>query len=101
MIVANTSTTQLGAYTVYERPRFDNPAWAVYIVFKNEKLIGKSFSRPDLGCCQWLERQQGVYATQEQSAKLTSYGAMQVSLRRRGRPRKADAERELQEALAS
>lgn len=56
MLIAETFTFTLGRYTVQQRPRFDSPAWAVYIIFRGAKLIGKSFSRPDLDCCKWLER---------------------------------------------
>jgi hypothetical protein len=65
MIIAATSSYTLGRFTVQQRPRFDNPAWAVYIVFLGERLIGKSFSMPDIGCCEWLQRN-SVYATDSQ-----------------------------------
>lgn len=52
----------LGKFTVHEALRKDNPAWPQYAVYLGHNLIGKSFSRPDLSCCQWLERTQGVYA---------------------------------------
>lgn len=80
---------RLGPYTVLQRPRFDSPAWAVYIVHRGDKYVGKSFSRPDEGCCQWLERQELnriIYA--EQSANLPRY-----SMPRRGRPSNAERKR--------
>lgn len=61
MIVAGTSTFTLSSFTVRVRPRFDNPAWAVYLVFAGERLIGKQFSIPTLSDCEWLQRQ--IYAT--------------------------------------
>lgn len=75
MIIAQTSTFVLGDFTVQERPRFDNPAFAVYIVLRAGCFIGKSFSRPDLDCCKWLARQKSeelVYA--ECSAPLKDKG---------------------------
>lgn len=83
---------ELGKFIVHERTRFDNPAWPVYFVFLRGKLVGKSFSRPDLGCCEWLEQQHRVdclvYA--EQSARLTEHSIQSLGCHRRagpGRPR--------------
>lgn len=50
---------RLGRYTVVQRLRFDNPAWPQYVIFAGDKLVGKSFSMPDEGWCQFLE-QQGI-----------------------------------------
>lgn len=55
MIIAATSSFTLGPFTVQVRPRFDSPAWAVYIVLRGRRLIGKQFSRPSLDDCRWLE----------------------------------------------
>lgn len=57
MIIAATSTFPLGPFTVHVRPRFDSPAWAVYIILRGQRLIGKQFSRPNLDDCRWLEQQ--------------------------------------------
>lgn len=108
MTVAETKSFQIGPYTVQQRPRFDNPAFAVYIVSRDQKMVGKSFSYPDLGCCEWLERERGVYA--ESSCSSTALYRERVraaergraSYRKRaGRPRKGEAERELAEAIES
>ena len=74
-----------GPYRIQQRPRPDNSAWAQYIVFRGDRLIGKSFSLPDLGCCQWLECHAGnVYATV--SAKHKGYSARgNAALRHRAR----------------
>ena len=56
-MIADTVSFELGRYTVWQRPRFDSPAWAVYLVYLGDRLIGKSFSRPDIGQCQRLERE--------------------------------------------
>lgn len=104
MIIADTCSFTLGKFTVQQRPRPDNPAWPVYIVFRGEKLIGKSFSIPDLGCCEWLERTNGVYATPEESYQMLPLrlrGAIKERVRRpAGRPRREDSERELAEAIS-
>lgn len=52
---------QLGPYTVRAAIRIDNPAFPVYLIYHNENLVGKSFSLPDLSCCEWLERTQGQF----------------------------------------
>lgn len=70
MLIVETSTFAMGRYLVVQRPRPDNPGWAVYLVFLGETLVGKSFSMPDIGCCQWLEH--GRY-TKVRSAKLRRY----------------------------
>lgn len=65
MITADTSTFTLGEYVVHQRPRFDNPAFAVYIILLAGKLIGKQFSRPTETDCRWLllqDKEQIVYA---------------------------------------
>lgn len=101
MIVCETRTFDLGPYTVRQTPRFDNPAWPVYTIFKNDTLIGKSFSVPDLGCCRWLEINKGVYARQDethQPAPAPLRGAILAKMRRE---RAADGPDDLTEALAS
>lgn len=54
--VVEPCTFTVGAFVVRQAPRFDNPRWAVFIVFLGERLIGKSFSRPDEGWCGHLLR---------------------------------------------
>lgn len=74
MIIVDTKVYELGRFTVQQRPRPDSPAWAVYIVFLGDKLIGRQFSTPTVSDCEWLERQQHdeiVYA--RQSAALLKY----------------------------
>lgn len=95
MIIASTSTFTLGRFTVHVRPRFDNPAWAVYVVFLGERLVGKQFSIPSLSDCQWLLRTGGVYSPP------TAWHEWKAIYRKPGpgRPRKADSARELTEAL--
>lgn len=55
---------EVGPYTVRCSVRPDNPAWPQYIVMLRGKIIGKQFSRPSLEDCRWLERHEGVYATE-------------------------------------
>lgn len=90
---------KLGPYTVVEGLRRDNPAWPVYLVYKGGALIGRQFSKPCLSDCEWLDRERVVYALAEQSRSDFRKHALVV--RRRGRPRKEDAERQLAEAMAA
>ena len=82
MTIVETRTWLIAKFTIRQQPRFDNPYWAKYSVYVNGKLIGNSFSVPDLGCCEWLERTNGVYAEPSQQAK-TEYGYTAVTERRR------------------
>lgn len=90
--VAASSTFSLGPYRIRQEPMFDNPAWAHFLIFHGDRLVGLQLSYPSLSDCQWLERTSGVYATVSRWP-VTSAG--------RGRPRKAEAARELKEALAA
>lgn len=84
------TTFRLGKFTVRQQLRFDNPAFAQFVVFIGERLIGKSFSMPDLGCCEWLERQADldrvVYA--KDSAKPRVYTVV-----KNGRPSNGEKNR--------
>lgn len=57
---------QLGRFTVHLALRPDNPAFPAYRIFIGAKFIGKQFSRPCITDCEWLERENGVYATESQ-----------------------------------
>jgi hypothetical protein len=75
VIIVETRLWDCGPYQVQQRPRPDNPGWAVYIVLRRGKLIGKSFSIPDLGCCRWLQaHQDGQYAVPAPQRGLNEYG---------------------------
>lgn len=92
MNIAETRTFQVGPYTVRQQPRFDSPSWAQYLVFLGDVLVGKSFSMPDLGCCEWLERQkrdESIYAYS--SAKLSNVTGLKRLQRmlRREKPSRA------------
>jgi hypothetical protein len=98
-MIAEERSWNIGPYFVRQTVRPDNPYWPCYIVFRGQKLIGKQFSRPNESDCQWLEKWGGRYA---EPAEYTYIGWTEEKNRRGpGRPRKVDAERELQEALAS
>lgn len=88
MIIAETRIFKLGPYTVVQRPRLDNPAWAVYAISRGDKFIGNSFSVPDKSCCQWLER--AIYAMGSAPLRQhsTEYPSAVPKVERRGRPRK-------------
>lgn len=99
LIIAEECTFKIGKYTVRQAVRPDNPYWPRYIVFKGTRLVGQQFSRPSESDCEWLERWGARYA--EPTISVHPYGWTAATQKRRvGRPRKADAERELQEAIA-
>lgn len=81
MIICESLTFHVGPYTVHQRPRTDSPGWAVYLVYLEQKFIGKSFSMPNLDCCQWLERSNGRYAEPSQKPRRHSHNG------RNGHPR--------------
>ena len=56
MVIAETRSFPVGRFTVWQKPRFDNPAFAQYVIYLAGKLIGKSFSRPDAECCERMEK---------------------------------------------
>lgn len=74
MIIIGTSTFTVGKFTVQQRPRFDNPAFAVYIVMLAGEFIGKQFSMPSITDCQWLQRENSPNVTD-----ITSKRAIQIN----------------------
>lgn len=98
------STFQLGKFTVRIALRPDNPAFAKFVVFRGDRLIGTQFSRPNESDCKWLEQWGTEYAAESfwvQTSSLCQRLRGGGQTHKRGRPRKEDSERELQEALAS
>lgn len=53
--IADTRSWTDGPYTIQQKPRLDSPSWPVYVVFRGERLVGKSFSLPSESDCRWLE----------------------------------------------
>jgi hypothetical protein len=88
----------LGRFRVLAMPLPLNPYWTTHRVFLDGKLVGKQLSVPTVDDCEWLLRHPDRYA--EPSKHLNTYGYTAL-LRKRGRPTKAQSERELQEALAA
>jgi len=87
MTIVEALRWQCGRFVIQQRPRPDNPAWAVYIVILDAREIGRSFSLPDVDCCEWLLHQpDGTYAPPSM-IKHWSYTERQ---RKRGRPSKAE-----------
>lgn len=92
MNIVESRSWLLGKFTVHQRPRIDSPSWACYLVFIGERLIGKSFSMPDLECCCYLERQEtnrALDAAQATSLKNFSIRALDkaralAKMRKRG-----------------
>jgi hypothetical protein len=87
MIAADIGKTfKLGRYVVRIALRHDNPAFAKYLIFRGDKLIGRQFSWPCESDCQWHERMAGVYATVSQTYH-------KFTMPRRGRPTNAERDR--------
>jgi hypothetical protein len=88
--IVENRTFVLGRYVVVQKPRFDSPAWAVYLIYRNNKLVGRSFSVPDEGWCEAIERlaKTGRYA--EAPIQKYSYRLRGRAVRgRTGRPTNA------------
>lgn len=60
MNIAETRTYQIGKFTIRQQPHFDNPAFAQYLVYFGERLVGKQFSAPSESDCEWLSRQTDI-----------------------------------------
>lgn len=103
MNIIECRTFAIGRFTVQQRPRFDSPGWGQYLVFIGKVLIGKSFSVPNLDCCEWLylqQRDQTFYAYSTERLTDKPYGYTAVHHHRRVRLRKATAKTHHEEAVA-
>lgn len=82
-----------GRYTVQQTMRQDNPAWARYLIIRNGKVVGASFSVPDADWCESIERitKLGRYVEKLSDPKRYTY--------RLGRPTKAEQARRAAELL--
>jgi hypothetical protein len=82
-----------GPYTVRQTLRFDNPYWPCFIVSRGNKHIGRCFSVPDKGWCQYLER--ALKAQQDAEAGKIKWQQWKnwSMAGRRGRPTRAEKER--------
>jgi hypothetical protein len=56
VMIAATSSFAVGRFTVHQRPRLDNPYFAVFIVHLKGVYIGRQFSMPSVGDCESLGR---------------------------------------------
>ena len=77
---------QLGPFTVRMVLRRDNPRFPAFAVFKGGDFVGKSFSRPSLDDCTWLDRQNRggtLYASVTTYVRLRKPGNSEL-----GKPRK-------------
>ena len=91
----------LGKYAVWYDPLSHRP-YGLFRIYKGERYVAAQLSMPCESDCQWLDRDRGVYASSSfRDDKPYGYRTLLRGAARRGRPRKADAERELQEALAT
>lgn len=80
MIIVETKVYALGQFTIQQRPRPDNPSWAVYVVLLHARVIGRQFSVPTQSDCEWLQRQRAeelVYAAQSEYSKSDSTYSVQ------------------------
>lgn len=101
MNIVESRTFEIGRFTVRQRPRLDSPGWGQYLIYLGDVLIGKSFSMPDLDCCEWLYLQQSgqtMYAYSSVQRRHVSEGKR--GRPRGGRPTKAQTDYTLAEALA-
>lgn len=93
--------SQYADYVVWYDPLPHRP-YGLFRVYKGQEYIGAQLSVPCESDCRWLDLQRGIYATQSFRDDLPwGWVAKARGVARRGRPRKADAERELQEAMAA
>lgn len=83
----------LGRFRILAKPLETNPAWTTHHIYLGERCIGKQLSVPSLDDCEQLVC---TNKPPTSTMKPFSFGR---NLPRPGRPRKADAERELQEAI--
>ena len=70
MDIVETSTWTLQKFTIVLRPRFDSPAWGVYLIYCGEQLVGKQASYPSLSDCEWLLRNGNIYADSTAAPRL-------------------------------
>src|SRR5262245_54512705 len=86
---------QYGKYAVWYDPLPHRP-YGLFRVYQNERYVGAQLSIPSQSDCAWLDAQKGVYAWSSFRDDLPyGWAAIARGVVRRGRPRKADAEREL------
>ncbi len=92
MTIVEALTFDLGPYTVKQRPRFDNPAFAVYKIFRGTKFVAASFSRPDEGCCRWLELQKSANLVYAEASRPLFENALRGAALLKTQRRKREAE---------
>lgn len=98
ILIAETKVYELGQYTIRKQPLFDNPYWATHVIFHQGEIIGRQLSVPTESDCDWYRATKGRYAAP------TPWRQAHPELMRnsrRGRPRKEDARRMLEEAIAA
>lgn len=83
----------LGRFRILAKPLETNPAWTTHHIYLKGEFIGKQLSVPSLEDCEYL-----VCTTKPPTSTMKPYSYGHRTARP-GRPRKADAERDLQEAI--
>jgi hypothetical protein len=73
MIIAGQSFWKCGKYSIRQTLRIDNPAFARYLIMRGGKIVGASFSVPDEGWCEFVERFTNLNRYVEKSASLKRY----------------------------
>lgn len=91
---------ELGKYRILAKPLATNPAFTTHHIYLGPTFIGKQLSAPSVDDCdnRLREHNEPVPAPCS-TAERFSEGRPIWNATKRGRPRKADAERELLEAL--
>jgi hypothetical protein len=76
-----------GRYIVRQAIRSDNPAFPCYMIFRADKLVGRSFSVPDRDWCEAIERitATGRYVTGTFVLKSYSYRLRGVAAKKHSR----------------
>lgn len=87
-------------YTVWHDPLAHRP-WGLYRIYRGAKYCGAQLSYPSKDDCEWHDKWVGTFAIAAPLRGLNEYGYSSERYRRKGRRRKAEADAELQEALAA
>lgn len=102
MTILEPRSFEVGRFMVVFRQEADMQ-W-LYTVYLGPVRIGKSVSLPDVGCCEFLYRQQrGQTCYAMSSAPLSELSNAlhrQIANRKRGRPRSAETIADIAKALA-
>ncbi len=88
----------LGRFRILALPLPTNPAFTTHRIYLGQLFLGAQLSVPCESDCEWHEKDAAGKACAPGEITGKPYGFTIVH-KRRGRPRKADSERELAEAM--